>query len=27
MVKAVTYHALEVRPTPRGLEATLVLDV
>ncbi|GAP17161.1 archease [Levilinea saccharolytica] len=26
-VKAVTYHALEVRPTPRGLEATLVLDV
>lgn len=27
MVKAVTYHALQVRPTPRGLEATLVLDV
>ncbi len=26
-IKAVTYHNLEVRPTPHGLEAVLVFDV
>lgn len=26
-VKAATYHGLEVRPSPRGLQATVVLDL